>query len=358
MHDGILMGLSSLPQLSTRQYRSISAENPTGAKGGGGRATKGTGFACSRDLGPGWKMSPSIELETGKTLVLAAIEGPAIIHHLWITTVTEAWRDLILRMVWDNEPTPSVEVPLGDFFANGWCERCNVNSQPIVVNPAGGFNSYWPMPFSNFATITLENRFGKTVPAYYQIDYSLGPLPLDTGRLHAQWRRSNPLPAREPHTIVEGVQGHGHLVGLYLAWQTNSNNWWGEGEVKMYLDDDKEFPTYCGTGTEDYFGGAWNWEQPSGHYGTYSTPYLGMHQVITPDGLYRANQRFGMYRWHILDPVIFHKDFRMTIQALGWRSKSRFLALQDDIASTVLWYQTEPHNPFPSLPDSDALEVI
>lgn len=358
MQEFMHTGLQGIASLSTREFRSISAENPTGAKGGGGMASEGTGSQCARDLGRGWKISPSIQLNAAETAVLARIEGPAILQHWWITTVPEAWRHLILRMYWDGEESPSVEVPLGDFFASGWCKRCLVNSQPISVNPAGGFNSYWPMPFDTCAVITLENRYHKTVPVYYQFDYSLGPIEAATSRFHAQWRRSNPLPYLQPHVIAEGISGQGRMVGLYLAWQPNSNNWWGEGEVKMYLDGDTDWPTYCGTGTEDYFGGAWNWEFPEGTYATYSTPYLGMHQHIKPEGLYQVNQRFGMYRWHILDPVEFHQDFGMTIQALGWRDKSRFLPLQDDIASTLFWYQTEPHAPFPTLPGPDFLEVI
>ena len=358
MSDPLFSPFSAISTLSRREFRSISAENPTGEKGRGGMALEGTGKNCARDLGVGWKISPNYELAAGETRVLAEMAGPGILQHWWITTPADVWRDLILRVWWDGEAEPSVEVPLGDFFANGWCERSNVNSQPIAVNPAGGFNSYWPMPFSSLCVVGLQNRSNKTVPVYFQFDFSLGPIASDQGRFHAQWRRSNPVALKQPHTIVDSVRGWGHFVGLYLAWQVNSNHWWGEGEVKMYLDGDGEGATYCGTGTEDYFGGAWNWEFPTGQYGTYSTPYLGMHQVIQPDGLYRANQRFGMYRWHLPDPVTFARDFRMTVQALGWHSDGRFHARQDDVASTAFWYQSEPHAPFPALPDRDVLEVV
>ena len=114
-------------------------------------------------------------------------------------------------------------------------------------------------------------------------------------------------------------------MGTYLAWQVNNNGWWGEGEIKFYMDGDQDYPTICGTGTEDYFGGAWNWERPIGTYRTYSTPYLGMHQVLKPDGLYRSQRRFGMYRWHVMDPIRFQSDLRVTIQDLGWRSGGRYL---------------------------------
>ncbi|HET8842880.1 MAG TPA: glycoside hydrolase family 172 protein, partial [Ktedonobacteraceae bacterium] len=183
-------------------------------------------------------------------------------------------------------------------------------------------------------------------------------IPDDVGYFHAQWRRSNPLRYKEVHTLLDNVQGQGQYVGTYIAWQVNSNGWWGEGEIKFYLDGDQDFPTICGTGTEDYFGGAWNFEQPPGQYQSFSTPFLGLPQIILPNGLYRSQQRFGMYRWHIMDPIRFAQDLRVTIQGLGWRSGHRYLPLQDDIASTSFWYQTEPHVPHPSLPDVDGLEVV
>ena len=219
-------------------------------------------------------------------------------------------------------------------------------------------NSYWEMPFRKSARITIENLADEEVVLYYQITYALTEVPDDVAYFHAQWRRNNPLPYKEVHTIVDGIQGWGHYVGTYIAWGVNNTGWWGEGEVKFYIDGDDEFPTICGTGTEDYFGGAWNWEYPKGEYGVYSTPFLGLPQVIKPDGLYQSQQRFGMYRWHIMDPIRFEEDLRVTIQALGWRSGGRYLPLQDDIASVAYWYQTEPHAPFPPLPDGDYLEVI
>ncbi len=275
-----------------------------------------------------------------------------------MTTQPDKWRSLIVRIYWDKESDPSVEVPLGDFFCNGWCERSNVNSLPIAVNPAGGMNSYWVMPFRQEAKVTVENRSADDAVLYFQIDYSLTDAVEETAYFHAQWRRSNPVQYKEVHTILDGVKGKGHYVGTYLAWQVNSTGWWGEGEIKFYMDGDKEFPTISGTGTEDYFGGAWNFEQPKGEYGLYSTAFLGLHQVIKPDGLYRSQQRFGMYRWHIMDPIRFGEDLRVTIQALGWRSGGRYLPLQDDIASVAYWYQAEPHAVYPELPKQDDLEVI
>jgi hypothetical protein len=192
---------------------------------------------------------------------------------------------------------------------------------------------------------------------YYQVNYTLTDVPDDAAYFHAQFRRTNPLPYKDVHTIVDGLVGAGHYVGTSMAWGVNNNGWWGEGEIKFYMDGDAPFPTICGTGTEDYFGGAYNWDI-GGQYTTYTTPFLGMHQVIRPDGAYVAQQRFSMYRWHVMDPIRFERDLRVTIQALGWRDGHRYLPLQDDISSVAYWYQTLPSPSFPELPDADYLEII
>ena len=360
---GIGDGLGGIARLSRAKTRSISAENFTGEKGRGGMATEGTGSNASRDLGQTWKVSPSIRIEPETTATIAEIEGPGVIQHIWLTCHPQHWRRSILRIYWDGEESPSVETPIGDFFCNGWGERANVSSLPIAVNPAGGMNSYWPMPFRKSARITVENvqpaeRGGEQVTLYYQVTYALDEVPDNLAYFHAQWRRDNPLAYKDVHTILDGVKGHGHYVGTYIAWGVNNTGWWGEGEIKFYMDGDEEYPTICGTGTEDYFGGAWNFEHPKGEYGSFSTPFLGLPQVIKPDGLYRSQQQFGMYRWHVLDPIRFEEDLKVTIQALGWRSGRRYLPLQDDIASVAYWYQTAPHAPYPTLPEIDGLEVI
>jgi hypothetical protein len=360
--NGLGMGLGNLSRLSHAQTRSISAENFTGEKGKGGMAVDGFSVKRAEGLGQGWKISPCVQIPGNSTFTLADIEGPGAIQHIWMTTRVGKWRSLILRAYWDEEQNPSIETPYGDFFCNGWNERCNVNSLPVAVNPAGGFNSYWEMPFRKSAKLTLENIGDDPIVLYYQITYTLTEVPEDAAYFHAQWRRSNPLLFKEVHTIVDGIQGHGHYVGTYIAWGVNNCGWWGEGEIKFYMDGDRDFPTICGTGTEDYFGGAWNFEHPKGEYGVYSTAFLGLPQVIQPDGLYRSQQRFGMYRWHVMDPIRFEQDLRVTIQALGWRNPTdagrRYLPLQDDIASVAYWYQAEPHTPYPTMPDKDFLEVI
>jgi hypothetical protein len=347
----------NIARLRAVQTRSISPENFDGAPGGGGRATEGTGAACARDLGPGWKISPSVDIAPGATFELANIDGPGQITHIWITTHTDNWRTLLLRAYWDGADEPAIEVPYGDFFGQGWGKFAQINSQPIAANPHGGFNSYWPMPFQSGARFTLENLSTVEVRVYYQITFETGGDYAGLGYLHAQWRRSNPLEYLTPHTIVEGVEGQGQYVGTYLAWGVNSNGWWGEGEVKFYLDEDEEFPTICGTGTEDYFGGAWNFDVPGQGYTEYSTPYLGLPQVIRPDGRYVSQQRFGMYRWHVPDPIHFGHRLRVDVQALGWRSGWRYLPLRDDIASTALFYLDRPTARRPRTPSADDLEV-
>jgi hypothetical protein len=214
------------------------------------------------------------------------------------------------------------------------------------------------MPFRRSARVTVENLSAEEEIFYYQVDYTLTEVPEDVAYFHARWRRSNPLPYGQVHTLLDGVRGSGHYVGTYIAWGVNNSGWWGEGEVRFYLDGD-EFPTICGTGTEDYFGGAWNFDVPPQGYTAFSTPFSGLNQVLRPDGLYRSQQRFGMYRWHVMDPIRFESGLRAMVQALGWRSGGRYLPFQDDIASTAFWYQREP-SPSEAAPPpgADELEVV
>ncbi|WP_031465432.1 glycoside hydrolase family 172 protein [Sciscionella sediminilitoris] len=350
--------ITDLARITDGRSRSISPENFTGDKGAGGAATEGTGAHPARELGQGWKVSPSVDIPAGTGFTMAEISGPAVIRHIWLTTDAKNWRSMVLRMYWEHDEQPAVEVPLGDFFCQGWGEFAQVNSVPIAVNPKGGFNSYWEMPFTEHALLTLTNLGPEQARVYYQVDYELTEVPQGSGYLHAQWRRNNPLPYKEVHTVLEGVEGAGHYVGTYLATGTHNSEWWGEGEFKFYVDGDGEFPTICGTGTEDYFGGAWNFDLPGEGYTAYSTPYLGLPQILRPDGLYRSQQRFGMYRWHIPDPLRFSENLRITVQALGWRSLDRYLPLQDDMASTALFYLDRTSTHRPPEPDYDRMEVL
>ncbi|HVB03288.1 MAG TPA: glycoside hydrolase family 172 protein [Chitinophagaceae bacterium] len=356
--NGLGTQLGNLYLLSDARTRSIGPENPTGGKGSGGMATlrNGTAAGAARDLGQGWKVNPYIIIKPGQTVTLADISGAGSIEHIWMT-ITGNWRLSILRMYWDKESTPSVEVPVGDFFCMGWGTFAPLRSLAVCVNPGSGLNCYWPMPFRHSGRITLENLNSQAISLYYEVTYAKTRVPADAGYFHAQFRRSNPNPYKSAYTILDGVRGEGQYVGTYLAWGVRNNGWWGEGEVKFYIDGDKQFPTINGTGTEDYFCGSYDFEDPQTHqYETFTSPYSGLCQVIKPDGLYRTQERFGMYRWHITDPVRFSKDLKVTIQDLGWRHNGTYLPQQSDISSVAYWYQQEPHAPFPPLPSKQALE--
>jgi hypothetical protein len=317
--NGLEMNLGNLSRLSSAQSRSLSPENFTGEKGKAGMATEGTGKNPSRELGQGWKVSPSVRIKAKSTFVLGEIEGSGAIQQIWMTPAPiDRTRFNILRFYWDGETEPSIEVPLGDFFACGWGKYCQINSLPVCVNPGSAFNCYWTMPFHKKARITMENIDDQDMTLYYQINYTLTEVPKDAACFHAQFRRVNKLAAKDVYTILDGVRGQGQYVGTYLGWEVRSPGWWGEGEIKFFMDGDKEFPTICGTGTEDYFCGSYNFENRDTRlYQTFSTPYSGLAQVLPPNVAYVPGQRFGLYRWHIADPVRFEKDLKVTIQALG-----------------------------------------
>jgi hypothetical protein len=357
--NGLGMSLGNLSLLSSAQTRSISPENFTGEPGKGGMATEGPALKCAEGLGQGWKISPFVIVPPGGEQVLADIDGSGAIQHIWLTP-TGHWRFSILRIYWDGQKQPSVECPVGDFFANGWGQYGQVSSLAVCVNPRSGLNSYWEMPFRKHCRITLTNIAPAPATIYWQVDYTLTKVPEDAAYFHAQFRRVNPLPYKDVYTVLDGVKGQGHYVGTYMAWGVNNNGWWGEGEIKFYMDGDRQFPTICGTGTEDYFCGSYDFDlgKENGGYKEFTTPYSGLSWVSRSDELYQVQKRFGMYRWHIMDPVRYQKDLRVTIQALGWRGDGRYLPGQDDIASVAYWYQALPTAPFPALPDKDYLEII
>jgi hypothetical protein len=360
--NGLTSSMNDLYRLSDAKTRSISPENRTGEVGKGGMATldEGTAANAARDLGQGWKVNPYIMLPGGETAVMAEINGSGAIQHIWLTP-TGDWRFAVLRFYWDGEETPSVEVPLGDFFASAYYFK-QISSHAVCVNPGSAFNSYWIMPFRKSCKVTIENLAESDLRLYYQIDYTLTDIPRDAAYFHAQFRRVNPLPEKEVYTIVDNIKGKGQYVGTYMTWQSNNDGWWGEGEIKFYMDGDTDFPTICGTGTEDYFCGSYSFlrvrEDGEREYADYTTPYAGFfHYPPHPPIWHKTITRYGMYRWHVTDPIRFEKDLRVTIQALGWRSGGRYLPLKDDISSVAYWYQAEPHAPFPTLPSKDELEI-
>ncbi len=355
-------GIHNLYLLSGAKSRSVSPENLTGAKGAGGMTPleKGSAAHAARELGQGWKVNPYVRIKPGETFTMADIEGPGIIHHIWMTP-TGDYRLTIFRIYWDGEAEPSVEAPVGDFFCSGWGwnHEPQISSLAICVNPKNGFNSYWQMPFRKECRVTMENMADKDLILYYQIDYSEVDIPEEAAYFHAQFRRTNPVPFKEDYIIVDGIRGRGHYVGTYVAHGTKQPGWFGEGEVKFFIDGDGMFPTICGTGEEDYFNGSYGYRETQAKDGRYlytdfTTPYSGFYWVQDTVGA-GSQRRFGEYRWHITDPVRFQKDLRVTIQCLGWQSEGRYLPLQDDMSSVAYWYQTEPHHSFPKLPPKDYL---
>ena len=339
----------------------ITAENPTGAKGEGGKSAS--------VLGVGRKGSPCLkDIAPGATVTLADIKGSGCINHIWMTVTDKTseadcfvLRDLVLRMYWDGETEPSVEVPLGDFFCNGFGETYDVNSALISVVPSRGLNCYIRMPFFSRAVVTLENQHPSPIPAFfYQIDYALGEMDSDLLHFHASWRRENPTAIGKDYRIIDSIKGEGAYLGTFIALSTLSRYWYGEGEVKFFIDGDEAYPTICGTGMEDYFGGSWSFarhvegrtvEQ------TYCTPYLGYpfhsthdRRVYNPYHEDDCPPMRAFYRWHVQDPIFFKESLSVTIQQIGV-SHGGLFERQDDISSVAYWYQTEPHVPFSRLPE-------
>lgn len=336
---------------------SVSPENLTGEKGRGGMAVEGTASMEARELGQGWKVNPFLLVQPGQKVTMADIKGQGAIKHIWIADSSEAGRLMILRIWFDGHPNPAVEVPMSDFFANADIQdHRQLSSLCVCVNSKRALNSYFEMPYFKGFRMEMENVGQKEYRLYYQVDCEEKAISPDSLYFHAQFRRVNPLPYKECYTILDNIKGHGHYVGTYLHWGVKSNRWWGEGEIKFYIDGDTDFPSICGTGTEDYFCGAWNFDVDK-KYTEFCTPYSGLSKVRQTDGLYRNQPYFDMYRWHVMDPIYFEKNLRVTIQALGWRSEKRYLPLQDDISSVAYWYSDSLEDVYPKLPDANGLEL-
>jgi len=347
--------------------RQISGENLTGEKNGGCRTSPDPNDPELRHsihalrLGKGWKVHPFISLAHGETATLADIEGPGCINEFFFTSDLFCYSDLVLRIYWDGEENPSVECPIGAFFAMGHdCAPHTVYSEVVTVAPNRGMNCYWQMPFKKRAFVTLSNEgYCDANIIAFRILYKLYDIPDGAAYFHAGYRRSMTSDKLPEHTIIDGVSGRGLYVGTYLACNILTSNWWGEGEVKFYLDGD-EYPSIVDNGTEDYFGGAWNFGAKTGfnknNYKSceeaFCSPYLGMPLALTnnPSG----PKKFGMYRWHIHDSIGFTEDIKVTIQTLGWFPQGTyFRPIPMDIASVAYWYQIEPHQKFPGLPNAD-----
>jgi len=310
--------------------RSISFENPTGARGAGGKAAS--------DLGVGRKGAPSKQIESNETVQLCDIGGNGIIRHIWMTTRSDpkVLRSLVVRAYWEGQSHPSIEAPLSDFmgYAHG-----AVMAYQSAVHSAGqraGMNLWLPMPFVERARLTLTNEGDGPVPLFYQIDYTLGDkVNADVGRLHVLFRRENPTQLKEDFELLPSRTGKGRFLGTVIGIRSlDPEHWWGEGEVKVYRDGDTEFPTICGTGSEDYVGLSWGIQQ---------TPFLYNGCSLNRDGY------VSMYRWHLPDPVFWQRECRITIQQIGW--KEGLYERQDDWSCATFWYEPVPSAALPVMPD-------
>jgi len=281
-------------------------------------------------------------IQAGETRTIGQIEGAGAITHLWITIASpdaNHLKNLVLRMYWDGEENPSVESPIGDFFGLGHSRYYQYACLPIQIGTDKGLNCFWRMPFSNGTRITVTNDGPVPCGAfYYYIDYQqYDILSKDTGRFHAQYRQAYPCPPGTNYVFLE-AKGRGHYVGCNLSVHNRAVGWWGEGDDMIYVDGAEE-PQLRGTGSEDYFCGAWCYGESVSQ--PFSNPYFGCPLI---DGSHKQNALWNVYRYHLEDPIPFTKGIRITIE--HGHANDR----KDDFSSVAYWYQTEPHNAFPPLP--------
>jgi len=320
--------------------RSISFENSTGEPGKGGQKAS--------SLGIGRKGFPCKGIEPGETVELCNITGPGTINHIWMTggfqnDKSDALRSIVIRAYWEDQEYPSIECPLGDFMGMAHAKITPYQSAVHSVGSKAALNIWLPMPFTKKARITFTNEGDKGVVLYYQIDYTVGDKhPENCGRLHVCFRRDNPTTLKNDFEILPERTGQGRYIGAVIGIRSlDANFWWGEGEIKIYKDGDKEFPTICGTGSEDYI---------CLSYGVQETPYLYHGCTLDQKGF------VSMYRWHMRDPIYWDKKCRITIQQIGvkpsadgkdWDLNERL----DDWSCATFWYEPEPSAPLPQLPD-------
>ena len=319
------------------ESRSISFENITGAKGQGGKAAS--------NLGVGRKGAPNRTIAPNETVTLCDVNGPGTIRHIWMTSgqAPKTLLGMVVRAYWEGQQSPSIETPMGNFFgiSHGQIKKQAYQSAVHAVNPAAGMSIYLPMPFQKKARITITNESNEPQVLFYSIDYTIGDDHQESvGRLHVLYRRENPTSLKQDFEILPHRTGMGRYLGCVLGIRTLEPEWWGEGEVKVYLDGDKEFPTIVGTGTEDYIGQSWGLQDVTYLYGG-TNLYSGEGVPTHKDAL------ISIYRWHIQDPIYWKKDVRITIQQIGC---CPYFERQDDWTATTFWYEPIPSAPLPQLP--------
>ncbi len=309
--------------------RSICFENPSGAPGQGGTAAS--------HLGPGRKGAPAITLKAGQEVQLCDISGSGTIRHIWMTTANTPvnLRSLVIRAWWDGQTHPSIECPIGDFMGTAHGKVTPYFSAVHSLGRNAGMNIWLPMPFTTRARITLTNEGNADVPLFYQIDYTLRDRhPSDVGRLHVLFARENPTTEKRDFELLPKRKGKGRYIGALIGIRNlNPDQWWGEGEIKIFMDGDTEFPTIVGTGSEDYVGLS---------YGMQQTPFL--YNGCNLD----QNHFISMYRWHLPDPIYWQRQCRITIQQIAW--KDGLAETEDDWSTATFWYEPVPSEPLSPMP--------
>ncbi|HEY3627913.1 MAG TPA: glycoside hydrolase family 172 protein [Terracidiphilus sp.] len=302
----------------------------------------------------------SVPVEVGQTATILDVKAAGVVTHVWFTIASDDQhhlKNLVLRAWWDGESSPSIEAPIGDFFGLGLGEYFIYQSALLTVAPVKALNSYFAMPFASAAKITVTNEGKKKTDAlYFAVDYvTLPSLPEDVGRFHAQYRQAAPckgwtdkwgneygddinakknLNGEGNYIFLEAI-GRGHFVGVTQAVEQNQDFWFGEGDDMIFIDEDTS-PTINGTGTEDYFNGAWDFSGQPFAYLHNGAPY-----IVDAE---RIGGRYCLYRWHTESPIAFEKSIKVTIEHGHANHRS------DNFYSVAYWYQTEPHAQFPALP--------
>jgi hypothetical protein len=301
-------------------------------------------------------------IEAGETYVMADLEGPGVITHLWLTFLQEPhfWvtdgaadpQEMLLRIFWDGREKPDVEAPVGDFFANCFGKQMAVVSVPVVVEDADSYNCFWQMPFRKSARIEIVNQSKKPIRKLYNnVDWVKKPsLSEDTMYFCAQYRQEYPTKNGQDYLVLD-AEGKGYYVGTVYSVRTRSPSWFGEGDELIYIDGEKK-PSIRGTGTEDYFLSAWGLKENS-------TPYFGVPYLNHPDRI--VGQMTCSYRWHIQDPLVFNTGIRFTFETFGWMSPDEnkehrahsWNEREDDVASVAFWYQLGPTKRFTEVPPAE-----
>ncbi|MGV8090724.1 MAG: glycoside hydrolase family 172 protein [Mangrovibacterium sp.] len=343
--------IEGLYDLNTElESRSISFENPTGEQGSGGKA-------ASRQLGPGRKGAPKKVIQPDKTVVLCNIEQSGTIRHIWMTGrfSEKLLRSTVIRAYWDGQEYPSIECPLGDFMGLAHSKTTSYQSAIHSIGERTALNIWLPMPFTRSAKITLTNESAIAFELFYQIDYTIKDQHRDdVGRLHVCFRRENPTIQKVDFEIMPKRIGMGRFIGAVIGVRTLNPGWWGEGEIKLYMDGDTDYPTICGTGSEDWVGLSYGIQQTTFQYHGCNLNFTSdsVHEVIDDETgeLKKMNTSYvSMYRWHIPDPIYWKKECRVTIQQIGCCLYER----DDDWSTATFWYEPTPSSPLPKFPSTE-----